>query len=70
MISAWKRDHPEVQITVRTIRTKNGFNTRIWVETVRAVTYRETTSMKIIEDKELVAILDEMYQELKESEVN
>ena len=40
------------------------------METDRAVVYRETTNMDIIEDEALIAILDEMYEELKENKVN
>lgn len=70
MLSAWKLKHPDVELTLKTIKTKSGFNTKVWMETDRAVTYRETTNMDIIEDEALIAILDEMYEELKESKVD
>lgn len=70
MLSAWKLKHPDVELTLKTIKTKSGFNTKVWMETDRAVVYRETTNIDIIEDKDLIAILDEMYEELKENKVN
>ena len=70
MLSAWKLKHPDVELTLKTIKTKSGFNTKVWMETDRAVVYRETTNVDIIEDEALIAILDEMYEELKESKVN
>ena len=70
MLSAWKLKHPDVELTLKTIKTKSGFNTKVWMETDRAVVYRETTNMDIIEDEALIAILDEMYEELKENKVN
>ena len=67
MVDAWKRLHPGIEVTIRTIKTKNGFNTRIWIESEEAINYHETTSMNILDDWKLEMILDEMYEELDKS---
>lgn len=65
MVDAWKKSHPGIEVTIRTVKTKNGFNTRIWIESEEAISYRETTSMKLIDDWKLEEVLDEMYEELE-----
>ena len=67
MIEAWQRLHPGIEVTIKTIKTKNGFNTRIWMESERAINYKETTTIDILDDWWLEMTLDEMFEELDKS---